>query len=60
LSAWPAVDSGDWGAPFDAFPVEAPFQVRPDLLKLLPADDWLRVDREWSPMLAETRGARQR
>ncbi len=52
MSAWPAVDSGDWGAPFDAFPVEAPFQVRPDLLKLLPADDWLRVDREWSPMLA--------
>jgi hypothetical protein len=52
LSAWPAVDCGGWGAPFDAFPVEAPFQVRPDLIKLLPADDWLRVDCEWSPMLA--------
>jgi dimethylamine monooxygenase subunit A len=52
LSAWPAVDSSGWGAPFDAFPVEAPFQVRPDLVKLLPGDDWLRVDCEWTPMLA--------
>ena len=52
MSAWPAVDSGGWGTPFDAFPVEAPFQVRPDLVKLVPADDWLRVDRDWVPMLA--------
>jgi hypothetical protein len=52
--AWPAIrfiDSPDLGAPFDAFPVEAEFRVRPDLAKLTPVDDWLRVDREWAPMV---------
>jgi len=52
LNGWPTIDSARWGEPFDAFPVEAPFQVRPDLVKLAPADDFLRVDREWAPMLA--------
>jgi hypothetical protein len=52
LSGWPAVDSSGWGAPFDAFPVDTPFEVRPDLVKLAPADDWLRVDRDWAPMVA--------
>ena len=52
MNRWPAVDSGGWSEPFDAFPVEAPFQVRPDLVKLAPPDDLLRIDREWAPMLA--------
>jgi hypothetical protein len=55
--AWPAVDARDWGAVFDAFPVEAPFEVRPDLAKMTPADDWLRVDREWPAMLAAKQAA---
>ena len=48
---WPALDCRDWPDPFDAFPVEAPVEVKPDLVKLAPAD-WLRVDRQWQPMLA--------
>ena len=58
LSSWPAVDSSGWSEPFDAFPVEAPFTVKPDLVKLAPTDDWLRVDRDWSPMLAAKLAAR--
>lgn len=55
---WPAVACSDWGEPFDAFPVEVPFQVRPDLVKLAPADDWLRVDRQWASMLGAKLAAR--
>jgi hypothetical protein len=54
---WPAFDCDEWPAPFDAFPVEAPFQVKPDLTKLVPADDWLRVDRQWRVMLAAKQSA---
>jgi hypothetical protein len=56
-AAWPAVDCASWGEPFDAFPVEAPFQVRPDLVKLSPPDDWLRVDRQWAAMLKAKQAA---
>ena len=56
-AAWPEVDCSDWPEPFDAFPVEAPFVVRPDLVKLAPEDDWLRVDRQWPGMLAAKRAA---
>jgi hypothetical protein len=49
---WPAIAASDFGEPFDAFPVEAPFTVKPDLVKLAPCDDWLRVDRQWPEMVA--------
>ena len=49
---WPVVDGSGFGEPFDTFPVEARFAVRPDLVKLAPADDWLRVDRQWPQMVA--------
>lgn len=57
VGPWPAVEARDFGEPFEAFPVEAPFQLRPDLVKLMPVDDWLRVDREWPAMLAAKQAA---
>ena len=50
--ACPASESPDFGPVFDAFPVESPFEVRPDLAKMTPPDDWLRVDGEWPAMVA--------
>jgi len=55
--AWPASGSLDFGPVFDAFPVESLFEVRPDLTKMTPSDDWLRVDREWPAMVAAKQAA---